>query len=314
MLDLETINNKFIELYDETIPYKTLRKDLSELGNSVFFNVDVYHEKEGTKNYYRIQDRLFEIQELRMLVDAVSSAKFISRRDSDQLIEKIRKLTSIPSAVQLENHILLEENEQRDSQQVKYAIFMLHNAIFRHQYIQFKYGNYDVTKTFTLHHDGDEYLIKPLCLVWNNDFYYLIGEHLQEITKKTNNNVKVSQIRHYRVDRMRQVDKIDEHFITDPNFNLNQYVNRLFFMYSGVERHIEIQFDNHLINVVIDRFGLDIDIRPAGDHVFRISTEAVYSDGLVRWLLTWGSDAKVIAPTELAERMKSEALKMYQQY
>jgi Predicted transcriptional regulator len=314
MLDLEMIENKFDELFNETVPFKTMRDDLTVLNQSEIFHVTVRHDKNGDKKYYCLDDRLFEIHELRLLVDAVSSARFISRKDSNELIEKIKKLTSIPLAAQLENRIISEENKQKSSQQVKYAIFSLHHAIFTHHYVHFKYGNYDVTKTFNLHHQGNNYLIKPLGLVWNSDYYYLIGEYLQEINQATNSNVQEAQIRHYRVDRMRQVNEIHEHFTPDPNFDLNRYVDRLFFMYSGNERHIEIQFDNHLINVVIDRFGLDIVIRPEGDHAFRISTEAVYSDGLVRWLLTWGSDAKVISPADLADRMKAEALKMYQQY
>lgn len=314
MLNLEMIDNKFDELYNETIPYKTLRNDLTAFSQSELFHVTVKRDKNGDKNYYYFQDRPFEIHELRLLVDAVSSARFISRKDSNELIEKIKKLTSVPLAAQLENRIILKENNQRSSQQVKYAIFTLHHAIYTHHYVQFKYGNYDVTKTFNLHHQGSDYLIKPLGLVWNSDFYYLIGEHLQEITQKSNSNVDVARIRHYRVDRMRQVDEIHQDYIPDSKFNLNKYVDQLFFMYSGDLHHLEIQFDNQLINVVIDRFGLDVAIRPEGDHAFRISTDAVFSDGLVRWLLTWGSDARVITPPELADRLKSEGLKMYQQY
>jgi predicted DNA-binding transcriptional regulator YafY len=85
-------------------------------------------------------------------------------------------------------------------------------------------------------------------------------------------------------------------------------------MYSGEESLIEIEFDAHLINVVIDRFGREVAVRPVEEDTFRMSTQAIISDGLVRWLLTWGSDAKVLTPLSLVERMREESEKFYKKY
>lgn len=113
---------------------------------------------------------------------------------------------------------------------------------------------------------------------------------------------------------MRGVEIGEEKFVPDPTFNLYNYRSKLFHMYTGEEQSIEVEFDNHLINVVIDRFGTGANIKKVDDYRFRLITLAIVSDGLVRWLLTWGSDAKVIYPPNLVTRMKEEARKLAEVY
>lgn len=145
--------------------------------------------------------------------------------------------------------------------------------------------------------------MKPYGLVWSQDFYYLIVEPVGEKGK-----------RHFRVDRMRNVFVSDNSFVKEANFDMNEYLKKLFHMYVGEEITMEVEFDNHLINVVIDRFGPGADIRPMNNGRFKFFTKAILADGLVRWLLTWGSDAKVIYPQKLVDRMKEETEKFYHTY
>lgn len=263
----------------------------------------VHQEKNGLEKYYSHQNRLFELHELRVLVDAVSSARFITSAETEELIKKLKKLTSVYLAKQLENRILLTEGTKTENSFVKHSIHTLHEAIWDRRVIQFQYGRYNVEKEFQLSRNGDFYYVKPLGLVWNNQYYYLIGEYEPE-----------GDIRHYRVDRMRKVTALEKNFLPNPDFDVSKYTNKLFHMYSGEERNIEIEFDNHLINVVIDHFGVNVPITRHTENTFRISTPAVISDGLVRWILTWGGDAKVLNPPALVERMKAEAEKLWKQY
>ncbi|MDF2791016.1 MAG: transcriptional regulator protein-like protein, partial [Neobacillus sp.] len=258
---------------------------------------------EGVEKYYSHQVRLSEIHELRLLVDAVSAAKFISNADTENLVNKIRKLTSENQAKQLSNRMILPDNTKNENQQIKYAIHELHNAILTSHIINFQYGKYDIDKKFQLNRNGNIYPVKPYALVWHNDYYYLIGEYIPK-----------NEIRHYRVDRMRKVTINPEVFYPDSDFDATQYTEKLFHMYSGEEHLVEIEFESNLINVVIDRFGRGINIRKVDEKSFRISTQAIISDGLVKWLLTWGSEAKVITPPFLVERMKEESQKLYLKY
>lgn len=302
-LTLEEILDKFYQEYKVQTGKKAIRDDLKELEDSLLFDVTVNQTKEGVEKYYSHQGRLFEIHELRLLIDAVSAAKFISNDDTENLVNKIKKLSSDHQANQLENRIILPENTKSENHQIKYSIHQLHTAILDSHIIYFQYGSYDINKKFQLRRNGDFYSIKPYALVWHNDYYYLIGEYIPK-----------EEIRHYRVDRMRNVSSSGEPFLPDPHFNATKYTEKLFHMFSGEEYLVEIEFDASLINVVIDRFGRGVNIRPAGDNSFRISTQAIISDGLVGWLLTWGSDAKVLTPPSLVERMKIEAEKLFNKY
>lgn len=302
-LTLEEILDQFYQEYKVNVGKKALRDDLKELEDSSLFDITVNQAKEGVEKYYSHQGRLFEIHELRLLIDAVSAAKFISNDDTDHLASKIKKLTSEHQAKQLENRIILPENTKSENQQIKYSIHQIHTAILTSHIIQFQYGSYDINKKFQLRRNGDFYSVKPYALVWHNDYYYLIGEFIPH-----------EEIRHYRVDRMRNVSAINVTFYPDPSFNAAKYTEKLFHMYSGEEYLVEIEFDASLINVVIDRFGRGVNIRKVGENSFRISTQAIISDGLVGWLLTWGSDAKVLTPPLLVERMKEEAEKLYKKY
>ncbi|MBU9720271.1 MULTISPECIES: helix-turn-helix transcriptional regulator [Bacillaceae] len=282
---------------------KGLRSDLDTLVQSKTFSVVMNHDGEGLPMFYSYQERLFEVNELRLLLDAVTSARFISNTDTYRLIDKIKKLASKHAAKDLENKVLIDKTVKSKNKYMKFYINNIHLAITERKLIQFKYGKYNTDKEFVLSRKGIYYLVQPYALYWNNDFYYLIGKYGEE-----------EQIRHYRIDRMVDVQKTDVHFTFDESFNMTEYVNQLFHMYAGEEKYIEIVFDNHLINVIIDRFGLKADIKKYDEHSFKLKTKAVISEGLIRWLLTWGSDAKVLNPKTLVDKMAEEAEKMYRLY
>lgn len=288
---------------EETASTTTVKNDIKELVESGLFDVIINHEKNGVEKRYSHEDRLFEIHELRVLVDAVSSARFITSTETHKLIEKLKELTSIHLARQLENRILLAEGAKTENKMVKHTIHTLHGAIWEKAVVQFQYGRYNLEKEFVLSNDGDFYHVKPLALVWDDEFYYLIGEYEPE-----------EDIRHYRVDRMREVTTLERTFLPDPRFDISKYRNKLFHMWSGEERTIEIEFDNDLINVVIDRFGVNVPITRHTEHTFRVSIDAVLSEGLIYWLLSRGGKAKVLHPPSLVERMKEESEKLWQQY
>ncbi|MCW2278647.1 WYL domain-containing protein [Heliophilum fasciatum] len=111
-----------------------------------------------------------------------------------------------------------------------------------------------------------------------------------------------------------KIKKTIENTIEKTEFNVSEYVRKTFLMYSGEPEYIEIQFDNSLINVILDKFGQDIDIEKVDGNSFKIVFEAAVSDGLFRWVLSWGSDAKVLSPNSLIERIKTESHKVANLY
>ncbi|MGG0936998.1 WYL domain-containing protein [Brevibacillus centrosporus] len=285
---------------DYHVSKNTVKSTIQELGESGF-NIEE-RVKENNTVYYSHQYRKFEIHELRMLVDAVSSARFITSQESKQLIEKIKTLTSKQLAKKLHHQISVDPTVKAQNKEVRYHIDKIHSSINEQKILTFQYGNYDIKKEFVLRHNGKIYTVVPLGLVWNNDYYYLVAKNPLE-----------TEIKHYRVDRMENVSVSEERFVPT-DFSISDHMRQTFNMYPGAVEYVEIQFDNHLVNVVIDRFGKDVTLRKVDDRTFSIKIKAAISEGFIRWLLMWGSDAKVISPQHLVVKMKEEAIKMSKLY
>lgn len=261
-------------------------------------------EYEGNNNqkYYAYVNRDFEIHELRMLVDSVASARSITKEESKKIISKIKKLTSVNYAKKLQNQIYLDEAVKAEKS-IAYSIDQIHTALLNNNELIFKYGNYNIDKQFVLHRNGEFYQVEPYALVWSNDFYYLVARDKSK-----------DKIINYRVDRMRNVRFIANSKIKKEEFHIQQHLKCCFNMYPGEEDVIEVKFHNKLINVIIDRFGKEISIRKVDDKSFIIRTKAAINEGLIRWLLTWGSDAEVISPPRVIEAMNEEIKKMNNLY
>src|SRR5699024_11024997 len=150
---------------------------------------------------------------------------------------------------------------------------------------------------------GQAYIVAPYGLIWQDDFYYVIGYSLED-----------EEIRHYRVDRMRKIEVTDTNFTPDPAFDLQKHTSKSVNMFAGDDQLMVIRFSNDLINVVLDQFGLHANINPDGEQHFILKRHTKVSDGLVTWLLSWGPKAKVLAPAVLVERLTYEVDAMYAAY
>jgi predicted DNA-binding transcriptional regulator YafY len=302
-LNLDDIIHRFQQIYgpDVKLNKNSLKDDINHLINHSF-DVTINQEKDGLPKFYSHQYRLFELYELRMLVDAVVSAKFITKQETRQLIGKIRKLTSNHQGKKLQNEIQVDSSIKSESPYIRLAIHDLHQAISERRVITFQYGRYDIDKNFKLSHGGSLYKVKPYALTWANDFYYLIAYYYE-----------AGEIRHYRVDRLRNVSTLEESFPYE-SFDVSKYVQSTFHMFAGDEEWIKVKFHNGLINVIIDKFGKEADIRKDDDDHFILSTKARISGGLVNWILNFGSKAKVISPPSLLQTVKEEVTNMNKLY
>lgn len=278
----------------------TIIKAIEELKNCEF-NIEEYVGENKTA-YYSHQYRKFELHELRLLIDAISSARFITSDESNKLINKVRALTSKHLAKRLHNQVVVDQSVKGENREVRYHIDKIHTCINEKKRLTFQYGRYNLKKEFLLIHEGQIYDVTPLALVWNNDYYYLVAQPEGK-----------DEIKHFRVDRMKNVVEGDP-MPSKIDFDITEHLKRSFNMYPGIVNNVEVQFKNQLINVVIDRFGRNINIRKVNEDWFVIKMKASISEGLVRWLLTWGSDAKVIEPSQLVKKLKAEAEKMQRLY
>ncbi|WP_165875766.1 helix-turn-helix transcriptional regulator [Hazenella coriacea] len=279
---------------------KAVRRDIHTLRAQGFEIIENIGDK--GKKLYSYQNRLFEAHELRMLIDAVASARFVSLTDTERLLEKLKRLTSVHMAKTLDIRFRISSSYKDENRETRFTIDRIQNAMAERKIIRFHYGQYNVEKKFIAKRNGEWYFVRPLELIWNQDNYYLIGFFLPE-----------EKIKHYRVDRMRDVE-ITEQSYDYQFFDLNSYAKNVFNMYNGPDQLVTIRFSNHMATVVIDRFGIHVPIKKVDDHCFEITTEAKVSDGFVQWLLSCGKNARVISPEPLVKRMKEEIEQIYMNY
>lgn len=285
---------------DATFDNRTIKRDL-EILDETDFEI-VRNTARYGKIYFSHQTRLFETYQLRLIIDAILSAKFITTNEKEKLIQKVKKLTSKHIAKTLPEPILFSQSANMDYELVKLNIDCVHRAISEGKVLTYQYGKFNVKKEFEYHRNAERYHVEPYALIWQNDYYYLIGLFQEN-----------GELRHYRLDRIRNIEVSDQPFVKK-NFNLQEYADRSFHMFAGEEMWMKIRFHNSLVNVVLDRFGQEADIKEQGDEHFVLSTKVKLSDGLVNWILTWGHKAKVLSPDHLVERMKEKIQQMYHVY
>jgi len=299
-LDIDELIHKLESFSEDKYDKRTIKSDMESL-DEADFEIQTTTGKYG-KILYSHQARLFETYQLRLIVDAILSARFITTNEKQNLIAKVKQLTSKHIAKTFPGPVMFSQSSNDDYELVKYNIDQVHRAISDKKVLTYRYGRYNVDKQFVYGRDGDLYYVEPYALIWQNDNYYLIGRFQEN-----------DEMRHYRLDRIRDISIREKSFVKK-EFHLQEYVNQSFMMFAGEQIRIKIRFNNELINVVLDRFGLEADIRKDGDNHFILSSKAKLSDGLVNWILTWGKQAKVLSPDHLVGRVKREIENMVALY
>lgn len=286
---------------NDPIDKKRIKRYIESLNESGF-EIIQEEEKYG-KMVYSHQSRLFETYELRILVDAILSARFVTEAQANNLIDKLNQLTSKHLAKALPSPIKYNKSMDHIYYLTKVYIDKLHHAIEEKKVITFKYGKYSIDLNFELNRNGQEYVYHPYGLIWDQGFYYLIGQ-------KDNKD----GLSNYRVDKMRDVKVLDQRY-KSKEYSIDEYLHINFHMFSGQGEWVEIEFsDKGLINPIIDKFGLNADIKKVDADTFILKTKAIVGEGFYNWLRGWGSKARILSPPALVQHMKEEVEKMNKLY
>ena len=275
--------------YNITAERKTIYSDIECLRE---FGYDIGFDGNRTNGGYYLASRDFELAELKMLVDMVQASRFLSVKRSRELIKKIEQLAGKREASELQRSVYVANRAKAVNEGVFYAVDCIHRAIAGNKSISFHYLEFTVSSQWQLRRGGKRYEVSPWFLTWNQENYYLIAfdEERQEV-------------RHYRVDRMKdlEINERDrqgrEHF---KNFDIAAYSKVAFNMYGGEERRLKLVFVNSLANVVVDRFGKDVTIRKEDEEHFSVSVNVAVSPQFYGWLAGCGANAKIVSPKEAA--------------
>ena len=245
---------------------------------------------------YAVGSREFEMPELLLLVDAVQSSRFLTERKSLALVHHIGKLASRYQADMLAGRVHVEGRIKMQNESIYYNVNDIQQAIARRRKIAFRYLSYDVDKKAVLRKDGKLYRENPLCLVYRDDFYYLVTY-----------NDRHEAFLKYRVDRMRNIKIVDEPVTRNAaiaTFDVDSYVQQSFSMYNGDPRMVELVVDPDLAGPIIDRFGKDVQMMRTEDGMARVDVRVMVSATFFGWLAQFGTKARIVAPTDVAERYR----------
>lgn len=267
---------------------KTIKEDIDLLIDAGF---DIEFIK-SSQNQYHVISRDFDIAELKVLIDAVVSSKFISKMKSQELADKISKLAGPYMAKELVRNIDVERRVKRDNKQLLLIIDTINNAINEKKKIAFKYFTYDVRKDKKEKHNGYLYKFSPYKLVWNGDYYYVVGY-----------SDKYSDIGSFRVDRISKVPEIlEEKAVPMPRaFDINTYLNSMFKMFSGEQSEVELVCDNSVMDSIIDRFGENVKVYANDMESFRIIVKVSISHIFFSWIFGFGGKVKIKSPLNVKE-------------
>ena len=282
---------------------KTLYADFDELR---YFGMDIIAERTGRNCYYHLGCRDFELPELKLLVDSVQSAKFITDKKSNELIRKLESLVSKYEAKQLQRQVIIYGRVKTMNESIYYNVDKLHDAINAGCQIRFRYFQWSVRKTMELRKDGAWYQISPWALMWDDGYYYLVAYDPVD-----------DRIKHYRVDKMLSISVIDEKCEGQElyrQFSTPKYSKSLFGMNSGEETTVTLVAANHMVGIVIDRFGKDIFIIPEDEERFRTNVNVTVSRHFLGWIMSLGEDIRIVGPQNVVDMMAEEARRLTERY
>lgn len=264
---------------------KTVASDIADLQDSGF---DIVFTK-SRQNKYFIGSRTLELAELKMIVDAIQAAKFISGSKSIALIEKVSALGSPYQSEQLKGRLYVEGKAKTTNEAVNYTVDFLQAAINSKTAIEFQYIEYTAAKEKVLKYNGYWYHFSPYDLVWNNDCYYVLGW-----SEKHNKIVK------FRVDRICHPRESVIAFNSPPeSYNITEYFEQVFMMFDGKPCTVHLRCDNDLMKTIIDRFGEDVETKPFDEKSFIAIAEISVSPTFYSWVFTFGGKIKIIEPKEI---------------
>lgn len=284
-----TTSDILAALADEglSINRHTITTDIEQLQE---FGIDVIHTK-GSPNKYFIGIRQLELPELKLLVDAVESSRFISAKKSKELVGKLYSMTSIHQAKELNRHLYVDGKVKSDNKVLYYTVDLLHKAINDSKRIRFKYIEYTVEKKKVYKHNGYIYEFSPYALLWHNDCYYVIGysEKHESITK-------------FRIDRIDRAELSEKSAVKKPtDFDINTYLKNIFSMYDGEMQNVRLKCDSDMMKVMIDRFGKSVNTTVYENGGFIADVKVSVSPTFFGWLFGFGGKIRIVDPPNIVE-------------
>ena len=278
---------------------KTVYSDVAALQE---YGIDIV-SLPGKNGGYYIASRNFELPELKLLIDAVQSSRYLTEKKSRELIEKLCSQCNEQDAKLMRRTVLVSGRVKSMNETIYYNVDTIQEAIAQNKQICFRYFDWDFGGKRK--YREKEYLASPYGLCQDHENCYLLAYSSRY------------GITSYRVDRMTDIQLTEGNRIPCPELTgkaLHDHANRLFQMYSGDALDVKMRFHKSLLNVVIDRFGKDTMLIPDGDEYFNFTVNVAISPMFLSWVIGFGAKAKILYPQSVVDQCKALCLEAMNQY
>lgn len=267
----------------------------------IYYGWDIIKTRVPKAGYF-LASREFELPEIYLLADAVRSADFITPKKTRELLNKIDSFLSIHQSSKREKITYISSRYKCKNEAIYYNIDKINAAVEKGVKVKVTYLKRYLTDDKKINTDEKVMCISPYATLWESDRYYLVG-----------NNEKYDNLIHLRLDRIKKVELTEEkarHFsdVSDyqDTFDVSDYAAKTFNMYGGEDAEIELKCKKERLEQIIDRFSDEISVYKLTDDTFSFTTGVIISDGLISWLLQFGSDIEVVKPESLRRRISSK--------
>jgi predicted DNA-binding transcriptional regulator YafY len=236
--------------------------------------------------------------EIKLLLDAVASSRFITKSKSKELSRKLTNLTSNNQKKQLTRHMYTTGRVKPGNENVFYYVDLINNAIELKKKISFRIIEFDGRKKKVLRHDGEVYVMSPYAMYWSDDFYYVVGWSDKRETMAA-----------YRIDRMEEPQILDEKAFKKPRgFRVTDYSHKVFEMFAGEEVRVKLECRNDLMKYVIDRFGMKFETEQATEETTYCYVDVCLSPTFYGWVFGFKGDIRILEPKEAVDDMHNIAI------
>jgi predicted DNA-binding transcriptional regulator YafY len=237
----------------------------------------------------------FEPAELRLLIDAVQSADFISAKKTKLLVKKFSSFVSEHQYKRIEKQVYIDNRNKCANENLFILIDIISSAILSRKQIEVIYRRRKIIDGKTARYEEKTMIVNPYALIWSDDHYYLVG-----------NYSKYDNLIHLRIDRLKSVKVLESyarHFSEvspyQKSFDIADYSNKHLSMFSGDIKPVEMICNNSMIEAFVDQFGEKVLMKPYDEENFIAKVDVAVTEGLVAWIMQYGSKVKVKSPREL---------------
>ncbi|MCD8048573.1 MAG: WYL domain-containing protein [Clostridia bacterium] len=269
----------------------TNRKTVSKyIDTLIDFGIDIIKIRK-TQNQYFIGTRHFEAPEVKLLIDAVQSSRFITKQKSKELINKLAVFTAPNRTDVLKRHLYVDSRNKTNNEEIYIISDKIQTAVIEKKKVCFQYFDYGVDGKKAVRHNGEQYIVSPFDLIWSNDTYYLAGLHeTKGIVAK------------FRVDRMKGLEITDENALPKPKgYSVAKFFSQEFSMLGGEPCEVTLLCENELMNSIVDRFGRKVKTAIVDDEHFTVTVPVDLSGIFYGWVFASCGKMKILSPAQAVD-------------